>query len=125
MYASSLGLDTLVEAHDEVELDRAVALGAPVIGINARDLATFAIDRDAQLRLVARAPSNRVIVAESGVHTRAQGAAAELAGADAILVGSSLMRAEDPGQKLQQILHEAGWYSPSLPASPHWRGTVQ
>jgi len=75
-----------------------------VIGINARDLATFAIDRDAQLRLVARAPSDRVIVAESGVHTRAQGAAAELAGADAILVGSSLMRAADPATKLRELL---------------------
>jgi len=103
-YAAELGVDALVEAHDEAELDRAVALGAPVIGINARDLATFAIDRDAQLRLVARAPSDRVIVAESGVHTRAQGAAAELAGADAILVGSSLMRAADPATKLRELL---------------------
>jgi indole-3-glycerol phosphate synthase / phosphoribosylanthranilate isomerase len=103
-HARFLGLDVLVEAHDEAELDRAVALGAPVIGINARDLSTFAIDRDAQLRLVARAPSDRVIVAESGVHTRAQGAAAELAGADAILVGSSLMRAADPSAKLRELL---------------------
>ena len=96
-YADGIGLDTLVEAHDEAELERAVALGAPVIGINARDLSTFAIDRRAQLELVARAPRDRVIVAESAIHTRAQGAAAELAGADAILVGSSLMQAADPG----------------------------
>ena len=53
--AAELGLDTLVEAHDAEELDRAVALGAPVIGINARDLSTFRIDRAAQLALVARA----------------------------------------------------------------------
>jgi indole-3-glycerol phosphate synthase len=103
-YARSLGLDALVEAHDEAELDRAVALGAPMIGINARDLSTFAIDRDAQLRLVAKAPPDRVVIAESGVHTRAQGAAAELAGADAILVGSSLMRAADPPGKLRELL---------------------
>ena len=55
-YADGLGLDTLVEAHDEAELGRAVALGASVIGINARDLSTFAIDRKVQLELVARAP---------------------------------------------------------------------
>ena len=102
--AAELGLDTLVEAHDAGELDRAIALGAPVIGINARDLATFAIDRRAQLELVSRIPSDRVAIAESGVHTRAQGAAAELAGADAILVGSSLMQASDPGEKLRELL---------------------
>ena len=90
--AESLGLDTLVEAHDGEELDRAIALGAPVIGVNARDLSTFRIDRRAQLELVARAPRDRVVVAESGIETRAQGAAAELAGADAVLVGSARTR---------------------------------
>jgi indole-3-glycerol phosphate synthase/phosphoribosylanthranilate isomerase len=103
-YAGELGLDTLVEAHDAAELERAVRLGAPVIGINARDLSTFEIDRRAQLELVARAPRDRVIVAESAVQTRAQGAAAELAGADAILVGTALMRAEDPSVKLAELI---------------------
>ena len=102
--ASELGLETLVEAHDAKELDRAVALGAAVIGINARDLTSFAIDRVAQLALVARAPRDRVIVAESAVDSRAKGAAAELAGADAILVGSALMRAPDPAAKLAELL---------------------
>jgi len=102
--ASAFGLDTLVEAHDQAELERAVALGAPVIGINARDLATFRIDRRAQLELVARSPRNRVVVAESGMRTRAQGAEAELAGAAAILVGSALMRAPDPAAKLAELL---------------------
>jgi indole-3-glycerol phosphate synthase/phosphoribosylanthranilate isomerase len=102
--AEELGLDTLVEAHDEAELDRAVALGAPVIGLNARDLGTFAIHRRAQLALLARAPRDRVVVAESGIETRAQGAAAELAGANAILVGSTLMRAPDPGAKLAELI---------------------
>ena len=102
--ATSLGLDTLVEAHDSEEVDRAIALGAPVIGINARDLSTFRIDRAAQLGLVARAPRNRVVVAESGIHSRAQGAAAELAGADAILVGSALMTAPDPAERLAELL---------------------
>lgn len=105
--ATELGLETLVEAHDAEELDRAIALQAPVIGINARDLATFAIDRRRQLELVAdghkRAPGS-VFVAESGIESRAQGAAAELAGADAILVGSTLMRAADPASKLSELL---------------------
>ena len=102
--ASELGLDTLVEAHDAAELERAVALDAPVIGINARDLSTFRIDRSAQLDLVSRAPRDRIVIAESGVHSRAQGAAAELAGADAILVGSALMQAPDPAAKLTELL---------------------
>jgi indole-3-glycerol phosphate synthase/phosphoribosylanthranilate isomerase len=103
-YARELGLETLVETHDAEELERAVRLDAPVIGINARDLQTFEIDRTAQLRLVTSAPRDRVVVAESGVWTRAQGASAELAGADAILVGSALMRADDPAGKLQELL---------------------
>jgi indole-3-glycerol phosphate synthase/phosphoribosylanthranilate isomerase len=103
-YARSVGLDALVEAHDAHELERAVTLGADPIGINARDLATFTIDRDAQLELVAAAPRERVVIAESAVHSRAQGAAAELAGADAILVGSALMRAPDPAAKLRELI---------------------
>jgi indole-3-glycerol phosphate synthase / phosphoribosylanthranilate isomerase len=103
-YAAELQLDMLVEAHDAVELQRAVRLGADVIGINARDLSTFEIDRRTQLELVASAPHDRVIVAESGINSRAQGAAAELAGADALLVGSALMRAPDPAAKLRDVL---------------------
>jgi indole-3-glycerol phosphate synthase len=102
--AAGIGLETLVEAHDAEELDRAVALGASVIGVNARDLSTFEIDRTEQLRLVARAPRDSVVVAESGIESRAQGAAAELAGADAILVGSTLMRAPDPAAKLAELV---------------------
>jgi indole-3-glycerol phosphate synthase len=103
-YADQIGLDTLVEAHDAAELERATALGAPVIGLNARDLTTFRIDRAAQLRLVAQAPRDRIVIAESGIESTAQGAAAELAGAQAILVGQALMRAPDPAAKLQQLL---------------------
>ena len=102
--ARRLGLDTLVEAHDADELQRATALGAEVIGINARDLGTFEIDRRAQLALVETAPRDRLIVAESAIASRAQGAEAELAGADAILVGSALMRAADPAAKLGELI---------------------
>ena len=75
-----------------------------MIGINARDLSTYEIDRAEQLRLVAGAPRDRVVIAESGIESRAQGAAAELAGANAILVGSALMRAADPEAKLAELL---------------------
>ena len=104
-YARELGLETLVEAHDAAELQRAVGLEAEVIGVNARDLSTFEIDRPAQLELIARMQAHdAIVVAESGVHSRAQGAAAELAGADAILIGSALMRADDPAGRLREIL---------------------
>ena len=105
--AAALGLETLVEAHDAEELERAVSLGVPVIGINARNLSTFEIDRARQLELVTishKRAGDRVVIAESGIESRAQGAAAELAGADAILVGSTLMRADDPGAKLAELL---------------------
>ena len=102
--ANELELDTLVEAHDAGELARAAALGAPVVGLNARDLATFEIDRSAQLELVASAPRDSVVVAESGILNRAHGAVAELAGADAVLVGSALMRSADPAAELAELL---------------------
>ena len=102
-YADGIRLDTLVEAHDDDELQRAHRLEAHIVGINARDLSTFAIDRNAQLALVARAKAD-VVIAESAIHSRAQGAAAELAGADAVLVGTSLMQAADPGAKLRNLV---------------------
>ena len=103
-HAEELGLDALVEAHNAEELERAVRVDAAIVGVNARDLDTFEIDRHAQLRLVERAPRDRVVVAESAIASRAQGAEAELAGADAILVGSTLMRAVDPAAKLVELI---------------------
>ena len=102
--AAELELDVLVEAHDAEELRRAVELDAAVIGINARDLSTFEIDRRAQLELVEAAPRDRVVVAESAIGARAHAAEAELAGADAVLVGSTLMRAPDPAAKLEELI---------------------
>jgi indole-3-glycerol phosphate synthase/phosphoribosylanthranilate isomerase len=102
--ATELGLDVLLEAHDAEELRRAVELDAAVIGINARDLSTFEIDRRAQLELVEAAPRDRVVVAESAIGARAHAAEAELAGADAVLVGSTLMRAPDPAAKLEELI---------------------
>jgi indole-3-glycerol phosphate synthase/phosphoribosylanthranilate isomerase len=102
--AGALGLDVVVEAHDADELRRAVELDAAVIGINARDLSTFEIDRRAQLELVEAAPRDRVVVAESAIGARAHAAEAELAGAYAVLVGSTLMRARDPAAKLEELI---------------------
>src|SRR5918999_1323550 len=102
--ARQLGLDALVEAHHAAELERAARLAADPIGLNARDLGTFRIDRDSQLELVADAPRDRVVVAESGIESRAQAALAELAGADAGAVGTSLMRAGDPEAKLRDLV---------------------
>lgn len=105
-YARSLGLDALVEAHDADEVERAIRLDPDMLGINCRNLTTFEIDRAEQLRLLATVPPRpgQVLIAESGVHTRAQGAAAELAGADAILCGTALMQAPDPAAKLRELL---------------------
>ena len=106
-HARSIELETLVEAHDAEELERALRLEAPVIGLNARDLGTFRIDRRAQLDLVAlsrEVGGGRVVVAESGIDSRAQAALAEAAGAHAILVGTSVMRADDPAQRLRDLL---------------------
>jgi indole-3-glycerol phosphate synthase/phosphoribosylanthranilate isomerase len=104
-YAQHVGLELLVEAHDAEELHRAFRLGADIIGVNARDLTTFEIDRAGQLDLIAQCKGHSgVVVAESGIHSRAQGAAAEAAGADAVLVGSALMQAEEPAAKLEEIV---------------------
>jgi indole-3-glycerol phosphate synthase len=102
-HAVSIGLDTLVEAHDYEELHRAMNGFDDIIGVNARDLSTFAIDRAEQLRLVALAEAE-VVIAESAIHSRAQAAEAELAGANAVLVGTSLMQAPDPEARLRDLI---------------------
>ena len=91
--AELLGMDALVETHSAGEVERALALEAAVIGVNARDLDTLAVDRDRQLELVASLPDSVVRVAESGISSRADVEAARDAGADAVLVGTALMRA--------------------------------
>jgi indole-3-glycerol phosphate synthase len=93
--ASLLGMDALVETHDAAEVDRAIGIEARVVGVNARDLETLEIDRDRQLELVASLPADVVRVAESGIGSRADVEAARDAGADAVLVGTALMR--EPG----------------------------
>jgi indole-3-glycerol phosphate synthase len=93
--AEDLEMEALVECHDDDEVQRALVLGAPIVGINARDLTTLEIDRAHQSQLLRALPSGLLRVAESGIETPAHAAAALAAGADAMLVGTALMR--DPG----------------------------
>jgi len=100
--ARLLGMDVLVEAHDADELARAVALGAPLIGINNRDLKTLKVDLATTERLAGLVPADRLVVAESGIEDRAD--AARLAPhADAFLVGSALMRAAAPARAARAL----------------------
>ncbi len=102
--AAELGLAALVETHDEVEVGRAVAQGARIIGINSRDLDTFEVDLERALRLRSRIPGDCIAVAESGIHTPEDVLRVSAAGFDAMLVGEALMRAEDPGRRLAELL---------------------
>jgi indole-3-glycerol phosphate synthase len=94
--ATAAGLTALVEVHDEDELDRAVGVGARVIGVNARDLRTFDVDRGAFARLRPAIPDGVVAVAESGIRGPDDVVRARGLGADAVLVGESLVTAADP-----------------------------
>jgi indole-3-glycerol phosphate synthase len=102
--ADDLGLSTLVEGHGAEEVAAAVDAGAPVIGVNARDLETLEMDERRALELLQSLPDDRVRVLESGISSRAQVERAVEAGADAVLVGEVLMRAGDPGAKLRELL---------------------
>ena len=90
-----LGLDALVEVHDDEELDRALAAGATLVGVNQRDLRTFRVDHDRALRMAARIPADVVAVAESGVRGPADAARLAHAGYQAVLVGETLVQAPD------------------------------
>jgi indole-3-glycerol phosphate synthase len=96
--AMSAGLDALFEVHHEAEIDRAVAQGARIIGVNNRDLAIFKTDLGLSERLIPRIPRSVTAVSESGISTAADAARARAAGAHAILVGEALMRAADPAR---------------------------
>jgi indole-3-glycerol phosphate synthase len=93
--AELLGMDTLVETHSAEEVERAMALEAHVVGVNARDLDTLEVDPDRQRELLGMLPKNVVRVAESGIASRGDVEAARDAGADAVLVGTALMRDPD------------------------------
>ena len=106
--ARSVGIEALVEAHNERELEVALEAGATIVGVNNRNLETFEVDRDLALRLVGTIPRGVVRVAESGISTREAVIALETAGADAILVGEALMSSADPGSALRRLLGDHG-----------------
>lgn len=103
-FARDLGLDALVETHSRAELAGALEAGAGVVGVNSRDLDTFQVDVETAWHLLATVPAGVVAVAESGIATLADAEQAREAGADALLVGTALSRAEDPGHLIRGIV---------------------
>jgi indole-3-glycerol phosphate synthase len=103
--ADALGLDVLLEVHDAAELERARAVPTRLVGINNRNLRTFEVSLDTTLGLLAQVPDDRLLVTESGIHTRADVALMQRHGVHAFLVGESFMRADDPGAKLAELFH--------------------
>jgi indole-3-glycerol phosphate synthase len=104
--ADEAGLDVLVEVHDGAELDRALALPTPLIGVNNRDLRTFDTRLETSLELQARMPADRTTIAESGIHDRADVARLRAAGIHGFLIGEAFMRAEDPGAALAALFDD-------------------
>ena len=101
--AHALGLDVLVEVHDGDELDRALKLKTPLVGINNRNLRTFDVTLDTTLALLPRVPADRLLVTESGILGAADVQRMRDANVNAFLVGEAFMRAPDPGQALANL----------------------
>jgi indole-3-glycerol phosphate synthase len=102
--AARLGMDVLVEAHDEAEIDRAAALGSTLIGVNNRDLRSFVTDLAVTERLASRVPQSALLVTESGIFTPTDAVRLERCGARAMLVGESLMRQPDVAAATRALL---------------------
>ncbi|MEP7083749.1 MAG: indole-3-glycerol phosphate synthase TrpC, partial [Betaproteobacteria bacterium] len=101
--AISLGMAVLAEVHDAAELERALDLQTPLIGINNRNLRTFEVTTQTTLSLAPLVPRGRVVITESGILTRADVASLRASGINAFLVGEAFMRAADPGSALQDL----------------------
>jgi indole-3-glycerol phosphate synthase len=101
--AAGLGMAVLVEVHDGAELDRALKLRTPLVGINNRDLRTFEVSVQTTINLLARVPGDRLAVTESGITTRDDVAELRAAGVQAFLVGEAFMRADEPGEALAEL----------------------
>ena len=102
-FASELGLDVLVEIHDEPELDLALEIGAKMIGVNQRNLKTFEVDQQRAVRIAKKIPSSVVRVAESGVRTRDDALQLRDAGYHAVLVGESLVTSKNIAMTLDEL----------------------
>ena len=102
--AAEVGLDVLVEIHDEPELEVALEAGATLVGVNQRDLVTFQVDHERAVRMAGQMPAGVVRVAESGIHSAQDISALRQAGYQAFLVGEMLMKAEDPAKALKELV---------------------
>lgn len=101
--ALELGLDVLIEVHDEAELTRSLPLGSKLVGINNRDLHSFETSLETTYRLLEKIGPDRIVVTESGIHTPDDVAQMRAHGVNAFLVGEAFMRAEEPGEKLAEL----------------------
>lgn len=101
--AAEVGIDALVEVHDEREMEMALGCGPAMVGVNQRDLVTFAVDQDRALRLAATIPDGVVAVAESGVRGPTDARALREAGYDAVLVGEHLVTSDDPARAISEL----------------------
>ena len=101
--ATELGLDVLVEVHDREELQRALALGADIVGVNNRDLRDFSVDVERTAQLMGEIPPGVLVVSESGIRDSAQLRRLSEQGVQAVLVGETLMRADDPAAALREL----------------------
>ena len=104
LLAEQVGLDALVEVHDRLELNTALAAGAKIIGINNRNLKTFKVDLHTTLQLAPHVPDAAILVSESGIHTADDIRVLRDAGCDAFLIGEAFMKAEKPGRALRELM---------------------
>jgi indole-3-glycerol phosphate synthase len=105
--ATALDIDCLVEVHDEADLERALEIGAEVIGINNRNLRDLTVDPETTARLLIDVPAGKAVVAESGYETREELDELERIGCDAVLIGESLMRSDDPEERVRELTFDA------------------
>ena len=105
--AAECAPDVLVEVHDRAELDRALELDTPLVGINNRDLHSFDTSLDTTFSLLPHMPEDRIVITESGIHTAGDVAAMREHDVNAFLVGEAFMRAEEPGDRLQELFFAA------------------
>jgi indole-3-glycerol phosphate synthase len=101
--AKEVGLDVLVEVHNRGELERALELPTPLVGINNRDLHTFDTRLETTLDLLPHIPPDRLVITESGIHTTVDVARMRAANVQSFLVGEAFMRADEPGEKLREL----------------------